>query len=1091
VEGVVMTRAASRRNGGGTHPQYNQSRGGREGDILRNSSNRNNHNSSVEFHASISDLIGTNDAVLQRLATSTIAMQNLRQENVEMKAIVISTRDQLLQLILTNDSVLHRLATSTESIQKLGLGSKDMKAVVVSTRDQLLQLSESIKRSEELEKKRSIANLARMQSERDRARNQESRMQKELLELRGMVQEQELELEQRSVSTPTSGGDSTTRVQQNAAVAAADEGQFIDPQRIPPATDFTAGQKQDSPSFNSIQKANSPEQMQRSPPPPPQQQHPLKNSNEKQPAGAIACIAKPSVPPQRPPQVHNEELIESQKLGDTRSFNEQIVVAGMMPATNVHATELEPPPDKHVDFFSRLPSNKGVNARSKCAVVEISADDDSHKKKKDEQKALSLSSNSKNTTAPLVPSQQPVENEPESHPSVESSSSSQPCPAVEAARMAIAEQLSLPRDTAKPPPARQRVNKQNIVVGEIIIVNNNSNNNKAETVPLPADHVITVSKRERVSPEHGGAGARNAVSIANDGAGAVARTSLNRQTSKNGEPSDSRLSLYLYPKQQNRSSNNGKAAATSVAVSPIFDLLQNQSTLETGRTLLRYEGEMWTRKRELSDLEKKKKAVEMTVLNEQKQDTTYDTEISSLHRERRALEKAMGRWNPLLKWWDKGSDDDDDDVRKKEPVGNKDSSDGDNDEDGDGDNDEDGDGNDDGKEDADDDGKEQSGAVDDEGISGLTPAQRQRNARKMVQKEENRKMRATMTKHAKGVRMNYIIEEIKRIEKLKKKVPKHVASLNQRIALWDQAIDSKVLLIEELRAKLAEIKGVGSHEDENFDMDDSRDENGHTFLMVAAQNNDMDTAQLCLTLNAQPNATSPEGHTAMVFAYYFGFNDVVTLIAQNGGTYPAKLAESWNSVERSVHALGEKPVDWNIMLRIAQQAAIPTESVLASARALEKSEETRMPILPKAERTRPASFFGACLVDPKHVLRRVILLDESVYNWYFGTSVSEKLAFVAFLDSLDRLETFQCRRRAVVGLKNAYEVNCAALESKRTSPVALFTPFVASVVDGVCDVGIIVSSCLRGYERFYSQQGGSHIQSILTNLCSIGVDSDY
>ena len=70
-----------------------------------------------------------------------------------------------------------------------------MKAIVQSTRNSLLQLNESLKQSEALEKSRNMANLARMQSERDRARNQESRMQEEMQQLRAKVHEQQLELE--------------------------------------------------------------------------------------------------------------------------------------------------------------------------------------------------------------------------------------------------------------------------------------------------------------------------------------------------------------------------------------------------------------------------------------------------------------------------------------------------------------------------------------------------------------------------------------------------------------------------------------------------------------------------------------------------------------------------------------------------------------------------------------------------------------------------------------------------------------------------------------------------------------------------------
>jgi hypothetical protein len=418
----------------------------------------------------------------------------------------------------------------------------------------------------------------------------------------------------------------------------------------------------------------------------------------------------------------------------------------------------------------------------------------------------------------------------------------------------------------------------------------------------------------------------------------------------------------------------------------------------------------------------------------------------------------MGSWNILLGWWDKDSDDED--YGGKNPDEDKgDGNDDDDDEDNDSDDDDD-----DNDDDDDDDGGAKSDVVnggggekpgdDEQGVSDLSVRDQRQLARRMAKKDINRKKRAAMSRHAKGLRMRTVTAEIQRIEELKIKIPGRIAGLNERIMQWNQVIDSKLLSIEELRAQFARIKGDGSQEDENFDMDNCSDENGHTFLMVAAQNNDLDTAQLCLSLHAQPDVRSPEGHTAMVFAYYFGFDSMITLIAQHGGTYPAKIAESWNSVERSMHTLGKHPINWSIVERIAQQAAEPVES----AEALEKSEASRMAILPREERTRPALFFDSSIVGPKHVLRRVILLDESVYGWYFGANGSEKLVFVDFLDGLHRGTTFQCHRRAVVGVKNPYEVNCAALDRKPTSPVILFTPFVASVIDGVCDVGILVSS---------------------------------
>jgi hypothetical protein len=440
----------------------------------------------------------------------------------------------LADIILANDVVLQRLARSTVAIQKLDQENKEMKAIVQSTRNSLLQLNESLKQSEALEKSRNMANLARMRSERDRARNQESRTQEELQQLRAKVHEQQLELEffvkaRRSVNTSTGSaglGNSNIVGEQHVTAAAASNGpsrqsSHGDPQRKPPAKDDDDNNTADiQPSAGSDQQDGSmdipsrQQQIQRSSPlSNVERRHP---HDEKQPTGSVAS------------QVQNEQLIEGEKSasqlgGDSCNGKEQIVVvAGITPPTDIHSKQTKqapsssksPLPTKHAEAVaspmpaattdrsterkqapstgvlqhaeklpptkqvevSHLPDNTGIAAKSKSAVVEIIAAD--HKKKQDEQKTP----NSKNAINAQVPSQQRrVENEPNSHPSKESSAAaasakSPPLPTTaEVPKNADAKHASLPRGTVPHPPSTQHAKKkEDAAVEESIAVNKNT-----------------------------------------------------------------------------------------------------------------------------------------------------------------------------------------------------------------------------------------------------------------------------------------------------------------------------------------------------------------------------------------------------------------------------------------------------------------------------------------------------------------------------------------------------------------------------------------------------------------------------------------
>jgi hypothetical protein len=240
--------------------------------------------------------------------------------------------------------------------------------------------------------------------------------------------------------------------------------------------------------------------------------------------------------------------------------------------------------------------------------------------------------------------------------------------------------------------------------------------------------------------------------------------------------------------------------------------------------------------------------------------------------------------------------------------------------------------------------------------------------------------------------------------------------------------------------------------------------------MVAAQNNDVDTARLCFLLGAHPNVRSPEGLTAIVFSQIFRFDEMATLIANNGGIYPKQQSDAWKAVVSARTNKTEKPIDWSVTLKIAEQAAIPPEKIFESAEALEESEDSRMAMLTREEGGRPFEFFEGSLIDSHFdpsSMRRVILLSKDSLRWFKESEASAKFDFLSFLNALkpegiraqqEANADFHFTRKAVIGLKKTYEVLCAPFRESSQSDVVLLTPFVTSPVDGVADIGVLGES---------------------------------
>jgi hypothetical protein len=108
-----------------------------------------------------------------------------------------------------------------------------------------------------------------------------------------------------------------------------------------------------------------------------------------------------------------------------------------------------------------------------------------------------------------------------------------------------------------------------------------------------------------------------------------------------------------------------------------------------------------------------------------------------------------------------------------------------------------------------------------------------------------------------------------------------------------------------------------------FDINGSRDERGHTFLMIAVQNNDLNTARLCFQLGANPDVQCSAGLTAMDFA---SLHEMAAMIAQNGGA--TTIDQTWSALDSVSKAL--HPIDWETQLQFAERAAIPVDTKLSS-----------------------------------------------------------------------------------------------------------------------------------------------------------------
>lgn len=72
---------------------------------------------------------------------------------------------------------------------------------------------------------------------------------------------------------------------------------------------------------------------------------------------------------------------------------------------------------------------------------------------------------------------------------------------------------------------------------------------------------------------------------------------------------------------------------------------------------------------------------------------------------------------------------------------------------------------------------------------------------------------------------------------------------------------------------------------------DSQDENGNTFLIMAAQTGNIDVVNLLLSRNANVNVQNNEGNTALHYAIAYAQNDVADLLLSQGAFQNLKNKE--------------------------------------------------------------------------------------------------------------------------------------------------------------------------------------------------------
>jgi len=256
---------------------------------------------------------------------------------------------------------------------------------------------------------------------------------------------------------------------------------------------------------------------------------------------------------------------------------------------------------------------------------------------------------------------------------------------------------------------------------------------------------------------------------------------------------------------------------------------------------------------------------------------------------------------------------------------------------------------------------------------------------------------------------------------------------------------------------IMQLKGEGS--DKKFDINNTRDSRGMTFLQVAAQNNDVGTAMLCLEFKADCSVTNKDGLTAVDYSSFFSFDAVTRLLTSKGAAVSSKYRDVFNGVETMSPI--DTDMDWDTVLQVSETAAVPSETFLENPQSCELDEAKRMPKLSEGERSAIEPCFEGRLLDPNVNLaqvRRVALLSQAVYNWCLTQTQSAMERFAKVIEGLKPTAPHRTsvHRRAEVGTTIKFEVLAAGLDGSDSGEVVLFTPFVSGEVDGVSQIGVVV-----------------------------------
>ena len=452
-------------------------------------------------------------------------------------------------------------------------------------------------------------------------------------------------------------------------------------------------------------------------------------------------------------------------------------------------------------------------------------------------------------------------------------------------------------------------------------------------------------------------------------------------------------------------------------VSPIFAFIQDESLAESGRQLILLENDTKRCKEELSELLRQKIQLEGGIVSEKKVITDKEKNIRRLQRETENKYSVTG----FVSWTKKITASVLADMDKAE---------------------------------------EEEEVVSAEDKAAMSIREREAKKKEDQRNKMNRSQRYAAVKKAK--------EEIDHEQNRIKLTYTSVDDLQMKLQALSDPISLKEAELESFRLEIGKIKGEGGKEDDAFNLDGNRTEEGNSFMHVAAMNNDFETARICLQLGANSNVINVEGFTPAMYAGYFGFDEIVGLIIRNGGHAPPTSSKIWSGLNSAHRMSKEDSRNWDLTLEVAQSAAVPAEQLIESPEECEKSKERRMPNLSSQER-RSMDFacFEARLLDSNinsDVMHRVVLLEKKVYEW---TIMSNRVTLASFVRVLEGLKPSHIRdpgvkqtvpsRRAVIGNVKTFELLAAPfVDGTGNEQVVIFTPFVSGEVRGVSSVGVIV-----------------------------------